>query len=110
MSDTLQFVPVLAYIFFVHVLPLWATFLVAGYAAWRAFGPDKSLHRRTLAGWLLFGALGYVVLYVYFTIYGLPPLASSAWNHSFHGAFFGAGYGGLATLVYFRLRRKVARP
>lgn len=64
-----------------------------------------------LAAWLACGAIGYVVLFAYYAFAGIPALASSIYNHSFHGAFFGAGYGGLAAVLYFRrYKRNAALP
>lgn len=89
-------------VLFVHMLPTFAAVIVPVWAGWRVFGRDKWACRRVLAAWLVFGALGYAVLFAYYALVGIPPLASSIYNHSFHGAFFGAGYGGLAALFYFR--------
>ena len=105
MADYVPFVYAMVVILFVHALPVFASVVVPGWAAWRVFGPDRWVARRTLADWLACGAIGYIVLFAYYAIYGIPPLASSIYNHSFHGAFFGAGYGGLGALLYFRAHR-----
>jgi len=102
MAEFTSFALVIAVVLFVHMLPTFAAVVVPVWAGWRVFGENKWLSRRVLASWLLFGAVGYAVLFAYYAIVGLPPLASSIYNHSFHGAFFGAGYGGLAALFHFR--------
>src|SRR5262245_33649288 len=102
MAEYASLALVVSVVLFVHMLPVFAAVVVPGWAGWRVFGSDKWVSRRVLVAWLAFGALGYVVLFVYYAIVGIPPLASSIYNHSLHGAFFGAGYGGLAALVYFR--------
>lgn len=101
MADYAPFAFAMAIVFFVHMLPTFAAVVVPTWALWRVFGRKKRTGRRVLAGWLMFGAIGYVVLFTYYTVFGLPPQASSIYNHSFHGAFFGAGYGGLAVVLYF---------
>ena len=90
---------------FAHMLPTFAAVYLPIWAGWRVFGADKWVSRRVLVAWIAFGAVGYVVLFAYYALVGIPALASSIYNHSFHGAFFGAGYGGLAALVYFRRHR-----
>ena len=102
MSDYASLAFVGSVVLFVHVLPTFAAAVVPAWAGWRVFGPDKWVSRRVLAVWLACGVLGYLALFVYYAVVGIPPLASSIYNHSFHGTFFGAGYGGLAALVYFR--------
>jgi hypothetical protein len=102
MADYAPFALVVAVVFFVHMLPTFAAVVVPVWAGWRVFGENKWACRRVLASWLVCGAIGYVVLFAYYTVVGIPPLASSIYNHSFHGAFFGAGYGALAALLYFR--------
>jgi hypothetical protein len=58
-------------VLFVHMIPTWLAVIVPGWAGWRAFGPDKWLSRRVLVGWLVFGAIGYAVL---FALSVLDPL------------------------------------
>jgi hypothetical protein len=105
MADYMSFAYVMSVILFVHALPTLASVFVPGWAAWRVFGPNKWVARRTLVVWFGTGVFGYVVLFAYYSIYGTPPQASSIFNHSFHGAFFGAGYGGLGAVLYFRAHR-----
>jgi hypothetical protein len=102
MADYAPLVLAISVVLFVHMVPTWLAVIVPGWAGWRVFGADRWLCRRVLAGWLVFGAIGYAVLFAYYAVFGIPPLASSIYNHSLHGAFFGAGYGGLAALFYFR--------
>lgn len=105
MTQYASFVPAILIVVFVHMLPTFAAVVLPVWIGFRVFGPDKWVCRRALAGWAIFGALGYIVLFIYYVMVGTPPQASSIFNHSLHGAFFGAGYGGLAALLYF-LRHK----
>jgi hypothetical protein len=105
MADYAPFVLAMSVVLFAHMLPTFAAVVVPVWAGWRVLGPHKWVCRRALGGWIVFGAVGYVALFVYYAIVGTPPQASSIFNHSLHGAFFGAGYGGIAALLYFRTHK-----
>jgi hypothetical protein len=90
MADYAPFVLAMSVVLFVHMLPTFASVVVPAWTGWRIFGPDRWVCRRALVGWIVFGAIGYVVLFAYYATVGTPPQA---------------GYGGLAALLYFRAHK-----
>jgi hypothetical protein len=98
----MDFLELMGIVFLLHGFPTMVAASLPIVLAFHFFGREKWVARRVLAAWLAGGVAGYAVLFVYYSLYGIPPLASSIYNHSLHGAFFGAGYGGLAGYFYFR--------
>lgn len=75
-----------------------------------SFGRNSWASRRALAAHIAFGIIGYLVSLAYYAIVGIPEGASSIFNVSSFGAFFGAGYGGIGSVIYFwRHRNNPAR-
>jgi hypothetical protein len=105
-ADYLPYAYAMSVVLFVFALPTAASVVVPVWAAWRVLGPDKSIARRILGVWLAAGAMGYVALFAYCVVFGVPTEASSIFNHSLYGALFGAGYGGLGAVLYLRPHRR----
>lgn len=70
-----------------------------------SFGRRNWASRRALAAHIVLGVLGYMVSLGYYSLVGVPEGASSIFNVASFGAFFGAGYGGTAAILYYARHR-----
>jgi hypothetical protein len=105
--------------FFLMVIPSLALPLPFAFLL-QSFGPQRWAARRALLATAVAAAIGYGLLFAYFTIYGLPDsvrsnpqLAHTAAGQAVIGGFIAGGYASLAAFVYFYFiagGRRTARP
>lgn len=70
-----------------------------------SFGRRSWASRRALTAHIVFGMAGYIVSLGYYSLVGVPVGSSSIFNVASFGAFFGAGYGGTAAILYYARHR-----
>jgi hypothetical protein len=91
--------------FFMTILPATTAMTMILVLAFLSFTRSRWASRRSLAAYVIFGLVGYLVSLAYYAIVGIPSGASSIFNLALLGAFFASGYGGTAALIYFERHR-----
>jgi hypothetical protein len=100
-GDTMDFMIFAAPVFFAVLLPASLAMTSIPLLFILSFGRRSWASRRALAAHIVFGVLGYLVSLGYYALVGVPEGSSSIFNVASFGAFFGAGYGGTAAILYY---------